>query len=80
MAGMRDLDQQPYSADEQRVVAYLVERGLGGGDNPIGFILASHAYLVVHNHVLKDALKEVRATVPLDAHLKEVVDEAIEVG
>src|SRR5216684_1933823 len=40
----RDFDKNPYSQDEQRVADYLFERGIGGGDDPIGFILASYAF------------------------------------
>ena len=50
---VRDLDARPYSADEQRVADFIFERGFGGGDDPIGFILASydlltHAVLTEH--------------------------------
>ena len=42
----RDLDTQPYTTDEQRVVDYLVKlTGIGAGDDPIGFLIASHATL-----------------------------------
>lgn len=45
----RDLDVAPYTADEQRVVDYLKELtpDIGAGDDPIGFLLASHAALAV---------------------------------
>jgi len=39
----RDLNKNPYSKDEARVVDFLCEAGVGGGDDPIGFLLASHA-------------------------------------
>jgi hypothetical protein len=42
----RDLDKNPYSPDEQRIAQFFFERGLGGGDDPVGFILSSYAYLV----------------------------------
>jgi len=44
---MRDFTTRPYSLDEQRVVAYLKEimPEIGAGDDPIGFLLASHATL-----------------------------------
>lgn len=44
---MRDLDENPYTKDEQRVVAWLVGRSpeIGGGDDPIGFLLASYEYV-----------------------------------
>lgn len=43
---MRDIEANPYTTDEKRVVDFIWERGAGGGDDPIGFILASYAYLV----------------------------------
>lgn len=50
---MRDLDKNPYSPDEQRVVKFLGDRGgIGGGDDPIGFLLASYDYLVERNRLL----------------------------
>lgn len=53
----RDIDKQPYSADEKRVVDFLYERGVGGGDDPIGFILASYAFIVARAH-RRDAAKK----------------------
>jgi len=37
----RDFESQPYSPDEQRVASWLMAHGIGGGDDPIGFILSS---------------------------------------
>lgn len=43
----RDISINPYSVDEQRVVDYIMSAsGLGAGDDPIGFLLASHASIV----------------------------------
>lgn len=43
----RDLKIEPYRPDEQRVVAYLREimPDIGAGDDPVGFLIASHASL-----------------------------------
>jgi hypothetical protein len=42
----RDMVAKPYSPDEERVAAYLVEKtGIGAGDDPIGFLIASHETL-----------------------------------
>lgn len=44
----RDLDTQPYSVDEARVAAYLsslFDGKIGAGDDPIGFLIASHSLL-----------------------------------
>lgn len=44
---MRDFDKNPYSEDEVRVALFIMELcGIGGGDDPIGFLLASYAELI----------------------------------
>jgi hypothetical protein len=46
---MRDIMAHPYSSDEQRVSDYIqdITAGtIGSGDDPIGFLIASHASLV----------------------------------
>jgi hypothetical protein len=44
---MRDMEKNPYSADEKRVAEYVVKlTGVGAGNDPIGFLLASHAALL----------------------------------
>jgi len=42
---MRDLETMPYSPAEQRVAGYLTSicPDIGAGDDPIGFLMASHA-------------------------------------
>lgn len=46
-AGERDLETLPYHELEARVAGYLVElTGIGAGDDPVGFLIASHAALV----------------------------------
>jgi DNA-binding phage protein len=44
---MRNFKVDPYRHDEQRVVTYLHEvmPEIGAGDDPIGFLIASHASL-----------------------------------
>ena len=42
----RNLETNPYSSDEARVAAFFFARGTGGGDDPIGSLLASYQYLV----------------------------------
>lgn len=42
----RDIDHDPYDRQEQRVAEYLsTVAGIGGGDDPVGFLMASHAFL-----------------------------------
>lgn len=42
---MRDIEKHPYSPEEQRVADYIAEltnNQIGAGDDPIGFLIASH--------------------------------------
>lgn len=44
----RDFTTHPYSPEEARVADYIAEatkRIAGGGDDPIGFLIGSHAFL-----------------------------------
>lgn len=45
----RDFDTNPYTPGEQRVADYLDDlmEGHGAGDDPIGFLIASHASLIL---------------------------------
>lgn len=54
---MRDIEKQPYTPDEKRVAEFFFERGVGGGDDPIGSILASHAYLAEERNRYRKALE-----------------------
>ena len=79
----RDMDTRPYSADEQRVAAWLVAKiGIGGGDDPIGFLIASHDCAIVQRNILRDGLSEIADTDPDDgtawfhAYAREVLEEA----
>lgn len=42
---MRDLDDRPYTPDEARAAKFFFEAGTGGGDDPIGALIASHSAL-----------------------------------
>jgi hypothetical protein len=53
---VRDLDSNPYSADEARVAKFFFDKGLGGGDDPIGALMASHEYLVHEGNELRKLL------------------------
>lgn len=54
----RDFGAQPYSMDEERVARFLADEvGIGGGDDPVGFILASHAELARQRNLLAGRLK-----------------------
>jgi hypothetical protein len=75
---LRDFDANPYTADEVRVARYVDDfSGIGSGDDPIEFLIASHNALKNEINRLKllakhdeqyiregvDALKEIWAIV-----------------
>ncbi len=44
---MRDFEKNPYTKEEQRIATFLNDLiGIGGGDDPIGFMLASYFELI----------------------------------
>ena len=51
MSEGRDLSTNPYSAEELRVAQFFFDKGVGGGDDPIGALMASHEYLVWQRHL-----------------------------
>jgi hypothetical protein len=51
---MRDLDKEPYSPEESEAAKYQFDLiGIGGGNDPVGFLIASHHELVRQQTVLK---------------------------
>jgi hypothetical protein len=42
----RDMEAKPYSPDEMRVAQWLSKKGVGGGDDPIGFLMVSYDWLI----------------------------------
>lgn len=54
----RDMETAPYSPDERRVAEFLFDIGVGGGDDPIGFLIASHQYLVEERNLLRRKLSQ----------------------
>lgn len=57
----RDFDAKPYSADELRVAKWFSGKGLGGGDDPIGAMIASHEHLAWERQQLRTALERIIA-------------------
>lgn len=53
---MRDLDKHPYSPDEKRVAQWFFDKGVGGGDDPIGYMIASHETLAAERNALRKQL------------------------
>lgn len=60
----RDFEAVPYTDDEAKVAKYLAElTGIGAGDDPIAFIIASHALSreeIRHLRTLVDELENYR--------------------
>jgi len=53
----RDFDKNPYSPDEERVAKFIDDKtGIGGGDDPIGFLMVSYEYLVAERNELREKL------------------------
>ena len=54
----RDFDTHPYSLDELRVVEWIQSRApdVGGGDDPIGFVMASYELLHMEHAELRQKL------------------------
>ena len=52
----RNFEKNPYTDDEKRVCEYLQKisnNQIGCGDDPIGFLIASHNYLRLMRQKLK---------------------------
>jgi len=59
MADERNFEERPYTEDEERVARFLSDDvGLGGGDDPIGFVIASHAELARQKNLLASRLRD----------------------
>lgn len=63
LTGMtRDMEANPYSKDEQRVADFLFSAGVGGGDDPIGFVLSSLSYATAQLNDMRESLSEPTST------------------
>lgn len=53
---MRDIVKEPYTKEEARVAEYICEYGIGGGDDPIGWLIASHRLIAAERreHLERD--------------------------
>jgi hypothetical protein len=59
MFAPRDLNKAPYTNEENRVVEYLhhVAPDIGGGDDPLGMLIASHNWLLRERRAQRQASK-----------------------
>lgn len=57
----RDFKRYPYTADERKVVEYLTKicPDIGAGDDPITFLIASHAQQNRELRIVGRALKSI---------------------
>ncbi len=62
----RDIERDPYSKDEARIAEFLCESGAGGGDDPVGFIIASHRYMAMERNLFRDRLRAAGLSTELD--------------
>lgn len=80
---MRDFDAKPYSADEARIAKFFADRGVGGGDDPVGFILSSYEMLIADRKQLTDQLDRLHSAIKHEsdcveaakAEIKRLTDE-----
>jgi hypothetical protein len=65
----RDFEAMPYHRHEQRVADYLVElTGIGGGADPIGFLIASHRALVERDKRNRATLLRIKQRLGFPGH------------
>lgn len=57
---MRNFDLHPYSEDEARVAKFFADFGVGGGDDPIGFLIASHMALTIEREELSREIRRIQ--------------------
>ena len=60
---VRNFTTHPYSDDEKRIVNWIMQKtkgNVGGGDDPIGFIMASHDMINAERIQLREAVVDLR--------------------
>lgn len=58
---MRDFDKNPYTPDEERVAKWLVDTGgVGGGDDPIGYLIAAFEYMAKERKAYRNLLLDIK--------------------
>jgi hypothetical protein len=75
---MRDLDKKPYSPDEANVSTYLTElTGIGGGNDPVGFLITSHFELARQLALLKAKYPGIFHEIAHDMQLVDPMSEKL---
>ena len=75
---MRDTETNPYSPDEARVAKFLVELSggnVGAGDDPIGFLMSSYAYMSHQRGKVREAIKTAQSDNRLSGLPKSIMLE-----
>lgn len=54
-------DAPDYTPDQLRVAKYLNEFGVGGGEDPVGFLIDDHRTLVAERNEMRKTVEEVTA-------------------
>jgi hypothetical protein len=63
---MRDFKLNPYSPDEARVAEWLSDKGVGGGDDPIGFLFTSYEYTIFERNRANDLYEAMRQIMAIE--------------
>jgi hypothetical protein len=62
----RDFEANPYSEEERRVADYLVKLTsgqVGAGDDPIGFLMASHGFIIEQRRQQSVTIRALKDTI-----------------
>ena len=58
----RDFEANPYTPHEMRVAEYIVDNlGIGAGDDPVEFLIASHRALIAQISLMNSYIKMLEA-------------------
>lgn len=74
----RDIVANPYDRQERRVVDYLWSRELGGGGDPVGYLIASRAWSSGEREAFQKIVRTARAVVLKEPGLFPDLEDAIE--
>lgn len=76
----RDFEKKPYTKDEQRAVDYiqLITGGtVGAGDDPIGFLIASHSYTQRERRKAAEEIRQLKQVEEMFYYLAKWVERGL---
>ena len=76
----RDFDTRPYTDDEARVAKFLIDKGIGGGDDPIGFLMATYAYVMAERARRPEKIEIIRMDSESVSGITEEINRFQELG